>query len=268
MSNFKTALFGILCACVLVWPLNFSPAQAEEFVLSQEIVDDLVPQKAADALAQIPDTGRKLLALRAYVRSHKRIEERWSWTASEIKTFQGSPKQKALLAEVEAIKSHFAQNNPGYEIFANTRVRSLDVQIKNWNKNKSVGRAGSNLLAVWKQRFGEHTFKDRTVNAKTAQRWLAGAVVKPRAPLAAPGLTLHGRASAIDFQVMKSGMIIAGANSGHIKRMWQDRGWNEKLNASVTAAGPSFQGPLKRPYEPWHYDYKPDEELSTKAAQK
>ncbi|MCX7345169.1 MAG: hypothetical protein NTU78_05425, partial [Alphaproteobacteria bacterium] len=66
-----------------------------------------------------------------------------------------------------------------------------------------------------------------------------------------------GRASAIDFQVMKDGHIYAGANSKQVESIWRTEGWDQKLKASMEAAGPSFSGPMTNPDEPWHYDYAP-----------
>ena len=105
----------------------------------------------------------------------------------------------------------------------------------------------------------------RTDPAWPRRTWLAGFRLTKRANLAAPGLTLHGKASAIDFQVMKDGQIIAGANSRQIEPVWQADGWDVKLKDSITAAGPSFHGPLERPFEPWHFDYKPGQALAPSA---
>jgi hypothetical protein len=43
--------------------------------------------------------------------------------------------------------------------------------------------------------------------------WLRGFMPSNRSNLAALGLTLHDRASSIDFQVMKGGSIYASANA-------------------------------------------------------
>lgn len=249
----KGALLGVVLVLAQI-----SHAKADEFVLPDPIVMRLVPQKALKALDQIPDTGRRLLALRAYVRSHGKIDQRWSWTEEEIKAFQGSEKQKALLAEVKAIADHFAKHNAGFQIYANTKVRSLDVQLANWNRNESVGIAGAEILNAWKKQFGTGGRFKGGKNGEQARKWLFVFFNKTRPRVAAPGLTLHGRASAIDFQVMKDGKIIAGAQSRLIKSAWRESGWDKKLEASILAAGPSFKGPLKSPDEPWHYDYLPE----------
>jgi hypothetical protein len=39
---------------------------------------------------------------------------------------------------------------------------------------------------------------------------------------------------------MKDGAIYAGANSRQVESIWRAEGWDEKLKASIAAAGPSF----------------------------
>ena len=130
-------------------------------------------------------------------------------------------------------------------------MRSLDEQIAKWNENESVGVAAQELLDAYKTAFGDagDPQPDKLAN------WLRAFKPAKRANLAAPGLTLHGRANAIDFQIMKDGRIYAGANGKQVESLWRAEGWDVKLKASMDAAGPSFTGPLKDPDEPWHYDY-------------
>ena len=232
-----------------------SAARAEDGGQLARLIPELAPSPANEALEQIPDIGRKLLALRSYVRAGSRLAKRWSWTEDEIKAFQGSAEQQALLAEVAAVSAHFAEANPGYEIYANTKVRSLDVQIEHWNSNESVKAAGDELLAAWEDGHGADT--SESIDPKDLRRWLSGFKGTKRSNLAAPGLTAHGRGHAIDFQVMKDGQIIAGADSRQIETVWRAEKWDVKLKESMDAAGPSFSGPLTSPEEPWHYNYEP-----------
>ena len=67
------------------------------------LIAAIAPSPAIEALALIPDQGRKFLALRSYVRTGAHLLGRWSWTEDEIKVFQGSAEQTALLAEVAAL---------------------------------------------------------------------------------------------------------------------------------------------------------------------
>ncbi len=212
----------------------------------------LAPPPSEEALAKIADPGRKLLALRSYLRAGSGLAERWSWSDAEIKAFEGSPQQTALLAAIEAVKAHFREANPGFEIYVHGTIRSLDEQIAKWNGNESVGAAAAEIFAAFAA-----AFPDGEGDAKKQSLWLRGFQSSKRANLAAPGLTLHGRASAIDFQVMKDGKIHAGANGKEVESVWRAEGWDVKLKASMDAAGPSFKGPLTNPDEPWHYDYAP-----------
>ena len=78
-----------------------------------ELVVGLAPPVSKPAIKQIDDLGRRLLALRSYLRSSSSLADRWSWTEQEIEEFQGSPEQLALLNEVAAIEAHFSRENPG-----------------------------------------------------------------------------------------------------------------------------------------------------------
>src|SRR5262245_24604125 len=71
---------------------------ADDVISLDSVLAKLAPPPSGGALIQIPDPGRKLLALRSYVRYGAKIADRWSWTEEQIKVFQGSPGQMALLA--------------------------------------------------------------------------------------------------------------------------------------------------------------------------
>ncbi len=217
----------------------------------------LAPVPSDVAVDQIPDPGRKLLALRSYLRAGKTLAERWSWTDEEIEAFQGSIQQAVLQVEINAVRAHFAAAYPGYELYIHSQIRSLDEQIDHWNRNASVKAAADELLAAWTAAFGLDAGENPSIDLDKARTWLRAAPLSNRPSIAAPGLTLHGRAQAIDFQVMKDGVIIASADTAKIETVWRAEKWDEKLKASIDAASPSFHGPLTSPDEPWHYDFKP-----------
>lgn len=247
-----TRRFACAALAAVCLPLVHMPVQAGESGLDA-VMSELAPPPSDQALAQIPELGRKLLALRSYVRYGDRIKTRWSWTDAQIEAFKASEAHTALRGEIAAINEHFKAANPGYEIYVHGTVRSLDSQISKWNSNKSVGAAAADIETAFKGKFAAA----EQVKLEELRTWLRGYRPPKRANLAAPGLTLHGRASAIDFQVMKDGAIYAGANSRQVENIWRAEGWDEKLRASIAAAGPSFSGPLKNPDEPWHYTYTP-----------
>ncbi len=250
-------LFVVLIALMLLAAGPAGRAVADDAASLDAALAKLAPPPADAALGLIPDPGRKLLALRSYVRYGPKIVDRWSWTDEQIKASQGSPEQQALLAAIAAVNEHFKAANPGYEIYVHGTVRSLDEQLAKWNSNASVGEGAAEILAAHRAEFGEDGLQPDRIDEKKLGAWLRGFQPSKRANLGAPGLTLHGRAHAIDFQVMKDGQIYAGANSKHVDSVWRAEGWDDKLKASMTAAGPSFSGPLKNPDEPWHYDYNP-----------
>jgi hypothetical protein len=245
-------MIGGTAAAVLGVTVRPGTLLAEEAAMTVEAILALAPPPSDEALARIPDQGRKLLALRSYLRVGPALAERWSWTDAEIKAFEASDEKKKLLAEIDAVKAHFKAANPGFEIYVHGTIRSLDEQIRKWNENESVGVAAQEILAAYTAAFATGA-----ADPKKVSLWLRGFQSSKRANLAAPGLTLHGRASAIDFQVMKDGKIHAGANGKQVESVWRAEGWDVKLKASMDAAGPSFKGPLTNPDEPWHYDYVP-----------
>jgi hypothetical protein len=80
----------------------------------------------------------------------------------------------------------------------------------------------------------------------------------PTPSLAAPGLSLHGRMQAVDFQVMAGDRLVADTDVTRVVETWETSGWKAKLQSAVAEADAGFVGPLKNPDEPWHYDFRPD----------
>ena len=95
----RRALWAVLAILALLLMGPTGNAAADD-VLLDAVLAKLVPPPADEVLTHIPDPGRKLLALRSYIRYGAKIADRWGWTKEEIKAFEGSPEQKALLAEV------------------------------------------------------------------------------------------------------------------------------------------------------------------------
>ncbi len=212
-----------------------------------------LPAPARGALASIAEGGRRLLALRVYLRSEKGLEQRWSWTEKEIEDYVQSPEYATALADIDKVRKAFEEANDGYSLKVNTNVRSLDDQIDSWNRNASVGRVASKLGDDFNKWLGAKP--DAT--SADAKDFLSNWQPSGSVPLAVPGLSRHGRARAFDFQIQKGGGIVAGAGTGAVKEVWDKGGWTEKLKAAVTASEAPFDGPLETPAEPWHYDYEP-----------
>jgi len=208
-------------------------------------------------IRHMDDTGRKLLALRSYLRVKDSLASRWSWKQSQIDAYLQSDRYRDMVAEIERIKTHFAAANPGYVLYANTDVRSLDLQIQRWNENVTVGAIAQDLYRAACERVASSR-KART-SKRRFREFLTQWIPERPAPLAAPGLSLHGRARAIDFQVQKGDEVIAWPDTSSIQSVWIGAGWADRLNASIKAVSSQFDGPLTLPPEPWHFEYKPAE---------
>jgi hypothetical protein len=205
-------------------------------------------------------TGRRLLALRSYLRSGKNLEERWSWTQEQIAAYEGSPEQRELQREIGRVRTAFVAGSPGLELYVNPEVRSLDSQIEHWNTNDSVAAAADGILAA-AQALVESSGFPAAQPEKAADvlcRFLSGYTPVPTPTIAAPGLSPHGQMRAIDFQVHQGNRVVAGPSTATIATDWEAGGWAAKLDAAVRATSSRFVGPLANPREPWHYTYTPE----------
>lgn len=162
-----------------------------------------------------------------------------------------------MLAEVARVQAAFEASAPGYSLYANTQTRSLDLQLQRWNENESVAAIAQQLQRAANEELNARAYPQAPSAASTRKfaeflrNWRP-----PRAiPLAAPGLSLHGQARAIDFQVMRGDTLIAGPQIADVTRVWEQQGWARKLKQATTDT--RFTGPLQSPNEPWHYEYVP-----------
>lgn len=220
---------------------------------------DSLDARAAAALDRIASLGPQLLAARSYVRSAAHLPERWSWTQEQIDAYQGSPAQAALEAEIERVREIFEAANPGYTLFVNPQVRSLDIQLEHWNENGSVADAGGHLLDALRGIVGAEGFPapgSKEAPTRFSQA-LRAHTPQPTPALAAPGLSPHGQMHAVDFQVRQGALTVAGPSTAQVQAVWLGQGWRDRLQSAIRQAGDKFKGPLQNPDEPWHYDYHP-----------
>jgi hypothetical protein len=210
-------------------------------------------------LAKIDGAARRLLALRMYLRSQSTLISRWSWSAEEIQAYRQSTEYENAIAEVEKVRKKFAELNPGYSLYVNTEVRSLEAQIKNWNETKSVQAAGDELLASALTEISDRAYKEVPDGPSLLrfERFLMNHKVVPVPTVAGPGLSPHGPLRAFDFQIQQGDKLIAGTDAALIQDVWDGQGWTQKLHTAMTAASRKFTGPLSSPREPWHYTYTP-----------
>jgi hypothetical protein len=217
---------------------------------------DLTPEQR-EALGRIPEEGRRLLALRGYLRAGGDVMSRWAWSRERIEGYEKSPEYAAALAEVGKVRKEFETANPGYTLRVNTTVRSLDEQLSKWNETESIKRAGEELLARAREEAAGPSYVEppSASDVRRFENFLRGSTTRATPTLAVPGLSPHGQARAFDFQVMRGPQLIAGPSG--VEGAWDKAGWTLKLQEAVVRASTKFTGPLASPREPWHYDYKP-----------
>jgi hypothetical protein len=254
---------ALACCCAALLAATARPAFAADAVdaaldsAAVAVALELDPRVAA-TLPGIDGVGRRLLALRSYLRSGERLAERWSWSEQQIAAWEGSLEQLALQAEIERVRAAFTAASPGFELFVNPQVRSIDRQLASWNDNESVAAAATNLLTEARALFEDHGSGDARSGRDRLAAWLRTHVPQPVPTVAAPGLSPHGQMRAIDFQVHRRDEIVAGPDTRTIDSVWEQGGWAGRLDAAVRAASPRFVGPLVSPREPWHYTYTPE----------
>jgi hypothetical protein len=219
-----------------------------------------LPAPARDALLRIEGEPRRLLAERAYLRAGAGLVKRWSWSDEQIASFARTPAHRAFLGEVARVQARFSEQNPGYTLGAGTEVRSLEVQVQRWNANPSVGRVAARLHddAMAELRGASYPAIPDAAALERFANFLKGWRPPLAAPLAAPGLSLHGQLRAVDFHVERDGRLVASTEVASVRSVWERQGWALRLRAAIEDS--RFKGPLESPNEPWHYEYAPHTE--------
>ena len=271
-KTFQTTLAAVLAVCLfgcvaqpagVTFPERKAPAELVQsdakLARYMDAVSASLDSRPRSALSGINGTARQLLAMRGYLRSEANLAAKWSWTADEIKRFENSAEHRAALGEVEKVKRKFAEQNPGYELYVNTQVRTLEKQIRFWNETKSVQTAADALLASALRELNNAAYGDSPSPAgvNRFRRFLKSATLVTPPTVATPGLSQHGQLRAFDFQVQRGNQLVAGTDSSSIGPVWEGQGWERKLKQAITSASSKFKGPLAAPREPWHYDYVP-----------
>ena len=204
-------------------------------------------------MARIPDLGRRLLALRSYLRAGSTLPERWSWSEQEIREFEQSQEFCDAQAEVDRVVAAFAAAYPGYTLVRQSggpQPRRPDRALEQQRVGRCsfAGRCSTICVRASAQRApgkGADWLQDSLTS------WTLAVPVT----LAAPGLSAHGQSRAFDFQVERDGTIVAGTEAEHATRDWDAAGWTERLKQIVARASTRLRGPLETPREPWHYYY-------------
>jgi hypothetical protein len=242
------------CARAIAEPV---PAEAVAVLIAAEVARH--DPRVGDALDRIDGTGRRLLALRSYLRAGDGLAGRWSWTSGQIAAYEASPEGRELQDAIRHVQEAFARANPGYELWVNPQLRSLDIQVERWNSNVSIAAAGDNIqrAATSFVQSSEFRLLDAAGASRAFREFLAAHVPDPTPTLAAPGLSPHGQMRAVDFHVQKGGQVVAGPTAATVASDWDAAGWTLRLQDAVRAGSAQFTGPLQVPREPWHYTYVP-----------
>ncbi len=251
--NKTSKLIGLLAALAFALPA----VSAGDLAAYLAAVSSKLDPRAAEAIVRLDGTGRQLLAARSYLRSGESLRDRWSWSQQQIDDYQGSPAQAQLNTEIARVRLEFELENPGFTLFANPQVRSLDVQIEHWNSNASVAEAAEELLVAATAFLAPGAIADANtpIGRDSFANFLLAHTPVPAPTIAAPGLSPHGQMRAVDFHIETAGNTVAGPDTQTIESVWLAAGWRDKLSAAVIASGAEFVGPLEKPDEPWHYGY-------------
>ncbi len=216
-------------------------------------------ERCLSALAEIRDTGRKLLAVRGYIRAGAELTSRWSWTQERIDAYSKSAEGRAASADVQRVIAAFESANPSYSLHVNQQPRSLQIQIAHWNENASVGANARALINALQTPDARSAFQTGAAQVRAfIAFWRPPAAIA----LAPPGLSAHGQGRAFDFQVTSGTRIVAGVRVDAAPQEWDRPGWTRRLSQAVQASHARLIGPLLSPYEPWHYSYRPDQTTS------
>ena len=212
-------------------------------------------------LREIRPGERRALAIAFYFRHRDRIASRWTWTPDETRAYQRTEPYRRTMRELRQVRRVFAASNPGYTLVTDTVVRSLQTQVRFWNRERSVGAAARELgdsIGAWLDEPGWPDHPDDSALRRFLDRLLA--YESPTPPtVAVPGLSQHGRLRAFDFAVVRRGAVVAGTSSATVESVWDAGGWTERLREAVQLAGSHFAGPLVAPREPWHYEWQEEQ---------
>lgn len=217
----------------------------------------------ADVLSRIERAARiphqqslRLLALRRYLRlqdrDHVDLHSIWSWSEDQVRESLRQGAGRDLMSEAARVQSAFARNNPGYTLGVSP-PRSLARQVQLWVTSSSAQTAGERLLRTVSRELDKPTYElpPPVTKVEIFATWLRELGVSPEPGNAAPGTSDHGQVRAVDFVVMRGGQVVAGTTRSTIPTAWTAPGWAQRLVEAT--AGTRLRGPLRVPYEPWHW---------------
>jgi len=255
----RQRLCHYLAACSLCWilaPASYAGDSVEKYLRAMRPGLDA---RVSETLGAIEGTGRQLLAMRSYLRNSTRLNDRWSWNEAQIAAYASSPEKLRLEAAIARVRCSFESANPGHTLYVNENIRSIDRQIEKWNRSETIEQSADYMLETIRAEVARKAFPraNSPEGISAFRNLLVSFKPIPTPSLAAPGLSMHGRMQAVDFQVMAGNRLVAGTEVSSVVETWVNPGWKAKLQSAVNDANVGFVGPLKNPDEPWHYDYRP-----------
>ena len=241
----------------------------EKLAIYMDTVARTLDSRVTETLKRIVARHRQLLALRGYLRRQDLINSRWTWTDAEANNFYQTKEYKDALAEAEKVKRQFeaimkidalreaALQGAAYSLTYKRTHREMHEQLKNWNENAKVNTIAMEMSVKAISDIVRPEYPDVPDTESTAKfaAYVKSFKVKSDPPLAAPGLSDHGRFQAFDFKVTRDGKVIADTKTKTIEDKWDKAGWTDRLNRAVQQSEATLSGPLPSPYEPWHYAY-------------
>lgn len=235
-------------------------ATISTFVQTRTNIEEAMRLMRVELLGRRETQEIQLLALRRYLRMGEgKILRQWAWTSADVLKHSGEIQE--LMTEAAEVVKAFEADNRGLTLNI-SQLRNLRRQVHLWCTNPTIHKAAARLMVDTKAKLAEPSFQ-ATPNAASIAQFRAflqnyRPITEPSS--AAPGTSDHGQQHAIDFVVMKDGKIIAGTETGKIAVAWKHTGFEialktatEKTPNALALGSPVLEGPLKHPYEPWHY---------------
>ncbi|HET6331888.1 MAG TPA: hypothetical protein VFG30_01680 [Polyangiales bacterium] len=235
---------------------SYMNAVVDTFTIGKHHVHDALAAIAAQrkilAMRAADAQPYQLLALRRYLRTGgAKLIVNWPWTVAEQKTTY-SKVIESLLDAARITKAAFEKANPGFTL-GYTRARDLDRQAYLWIDNDSVRVASAGLWSDVRTELAKAQYipNPGSEGAERFATFLAKSIVQPEPTNAAPGLSDHGQMKAVDFYVDKAGKRVADIKKQLIGSQWHATGFDKQVKLATQGTG--LVGPLREPYEPWHY---------------
>ncbi len=241
-----------------VAPVRYAvPEQARKTQTYLDATARLLDKRMQGALKGVDDIGKRLLALKYYLKRRGAIKSSWAWTRAQAMRYKKSKDYTRSISELMKLRKVFEEMNPGFSLKANTDIRGVGDQVDLWNQTPSVEASSKSLLEKTVKELSDTTWPENPDKKALSrfQSFLSKAKVPVVPTVAVPGFSQHGQLRAFDIVIVAGGRIVAGTDAGSVRSVWDASGWTAKLKEAIDSASIHFSGPLHTPYEPWHYEF-------------